>query len=98
MAYDITLTHHERHDGAGYPKGLRGTGIPLAGRIVALADVYDALISRRVYKTALAHDVASGIIKKESGTQFDPVIVDAFTANEENFAAVGEQLEALATL
>jgi len=62
MAQDIVLTHHEWYDGSGYPTGLKGEAVPLSGRIVALADVYDALISKRVYKEAFAHDVAQSII------------------------------------
>jgi putative two-component system response regulator len=91
MARDIALTHHERFDGSGYPNGLRGEDIPLAGRIVAVADVYDALTSRRVYKPAMAHDVAIAMIREESGTQFDPDVVDALLANEPKFQAVRDR-------
>jgi putative two-component system response regulator len=85
MARDIAATHHERFDGTGYPSGVSGLDIPLCGRIVALADVYDALTSRRCYKSALAHDVAKAIILKESGAHFDPDVVDAFKAAEPQF-------------
>lgn len=88
MARDIAMMHHERFDGSGYPTGLMGDKIPLCGRITALADVYDALTSRRVYKEAFAHTVARNIIVEESGSHFDPVIVDAFTASEEQFKAI----------
>ncbi len=85
MARDIAATHHERFDGTGYPAGLAGADIPLSGRIVALADVYDALTSKRVYKRAFPHDIARSIILQESGTHFDPVIVEAFLATEGEF-------------
>lgn len=78
MARDIALAHHERYDGAGYPRGLRGDAIPLAARIVALVDVYDALTSSRCYKDAWAHEEAVRLIERESGGQFDPRIVRAF--------------------
>jgi len=88
MARDIALTHHERFDGSGYPAGLKGTEIPLCGRIVALADVYDALTSHRIYKSAFPHDVARSIIIQGSNSHFDPDIVDAFVQNEEAFVAI----------
>jgi len=88
MARDIAATHHERFDGTGYPNGLKGDGIPLCGRIVSLADVYDALTSRRVYKAASTHDVARGIIVRESGKQFDPAIVEGFLAIESKFESI----------
>jgi putative two-component system response regulator len=92
MARDIAMTHHERYDGAGYPRGLQGEAIPLCGRIVALADVYDALTSKRVYKPAFDHAKARGIILDGSGTQFDPEIVRAFVAREEEFQSVARQM------
>lgn len=82
MAYEIALTHHEKYDGSGYPNGLRGEEIPLAGRIMAVADVYDALTTKRVYKSAFSHQIAREIIVKDSGTHFDPVVVDAFIDTE----------------
>jgi putative two-component system response regulator len=91
MARNIALTHHERHDGTGYPAGLKGDEIPLCGRIVALADVYDALTSKRVYKAAFAHDVAKGIIVRDVGTHFAPEMVDAFLSAESAFLAVRER-------
>jgi putative two-component system response regulator len=91
MARDIAVTHHERYDGTGYPAGLAGKEIPLCGRIVALADVYDALTSKRVYKDAFSHKQARKLILTGSGTQFDPDIVDAFLAVESQFLAVREQ-------
>ncbi len=91
MRRDIAATHHERYDGAGYPAKLVGDAIPLCGRIVALADVYDALTSRRVYKAAFAHEIARSMIVAESGSQFDPLIVQAFVETEERFAAIRQR-------
>jgi len=88
MARDIALSHHERFDGSGYPAGLAGSEIPVAARIVALADVYDALTSKRVYKPAFTTEVARNMILGEAGKHFDPVIVEAFIRNEEDFLAV----------
>ena len=88
IARDIALTHHEQWDGTGYPNGLRGEDIPLCGRIVALADVYDALVSKRVYKAAFTHDVARAMILEDAGKHFDPDIVEAFAKNEEKFIQV----------
>ncbi len=88
LATDIALTHHERFDGSGYPRGLVGRDIPLCGRIVALADVYDALTSKRVYKRAFTHDIARSMILEESGKHFDPNIVKAFIHCEEQFLNV----------
>jgi putative two-component system response regulator len=87
MARNIAATHHERYDGTGYPAGLRGDAIPLCGRIVALADVYDALTTKRVYKQAFEHEVARSIIVESSGTHFDPRIVEAFLTVENEFIA-----------
>jgi len=87
IARDIVLTHHERYDGSGYPNGLRGDAIPLCGRIAAIADVYDALTSKRVYKEAVSHDIARSIVVADRGKHFDPRLVDAFLAREEEIAA-----------
>ena len=76
----IALTHHEEWDGSGYPRGLQGTEIPLAGRIVAIADVFDALTSKRPYKTPHSVDESLSTIMEKSGTHFDPDVVDAFFA------------------
>lgn len=92
MARDIAWTHHERYDGGGYPRGLSGRNIPLCGRIVALADVYDALTSKRVYKEAYSHGVARSVICEGLGTHFDPVIVDAFLSREHDFMRLKEAL------
>jgi putative two-component system response regulator len=88
MARDVALTHHEHYDGTGYPQGLKGEEIPLCGRIVALADAYDALTSHRVYKSAYTHGAARAILVEGSGKHFDPDIVEAFLANEGMFVAV----------
>jgi len=85
MARDIARSHHERFDGTGYPEGCAGEDIPLCGRILALADVYDALTSKRVYKKAYSHDVARSVILDESGSHFDPAVVEAFVNNELEF-------------
>ena len=77
-ARDIARTHHEKWNGKGYPKGLTGEEIPLSGRIMAVADVYDALICKRVYKPAFPHEKAVAIITEDRGTHFDPHVVDAF--------------------
>lgn len=78
MARQIALTHHEHWDGRGYPDGLQGEEIPLWGRIVAVADAYDAMVSDRPYRPALSHEQAVDILRAERGRQFDPTVVDAF--------------------
>ncbi len=83
MAADIARYHHEWWDGSGYPIGLKGNTIPLPARICALADVYDALATKRVYKEAIPHDKAVTIILEGSGTQFDPLVIEAFTQREQ---------------
>ncbi|MHB1033308.1 MAG: response regulator [Pirellulales bacterium] len=94
MARDIARSHHERFDGGGYPDGLAGENIPLCGRIVALADVYDALTTKRVYKPAFSHEKARAIILDGMGSHFDGDIVDAFVANEKRFVAIREEFAA----
>ncbi len=81
LAEQIALSHHERWDGQGYPNGLSGKDIPLAGRIVALADVFDALTSKRPYKETFPLEVALDIMKKERGQHFDPDVLDIFLTN-----------------
>ena len=88
MGRDIAAAHHERFDGNGYPHQLAGDNIPLAARIVAVADVYDALTTKRVYKPAYSHDVAQAIIEKSSGAQFDARIVQAFIRCESQFTHI----------
>ena len=80
LAHEIALTHHEKFDGSGYPKGLSGDQIPLSGRIVAITDVFDALTSNRPYKTAWAIDQALDLLTAEKGRHFDPELVDLFLA------------------
>ncbi len=92
MARDIAAGHHERFDGNGYPDGIAGENIPLAARIVALADVYDALTTRRVYKPAMSHEKARDIILAERGGQFDPDVTDAFAVCEAEFRRTRESL------
>ena len=77
-AIEIAGTHHERYDGSGYPFGIKGTMIPLSGRLMAIVDVYDAITSKRVYKPAFDHNYALNIINNESGHHFDPELVSAF--------------------
>ncbi|MDI3323270.1 HD domain-containing protein [Pontibacterium granulatum] len=84
-AREISLTHHEKWDGRGYPKGLKGEEIPISGRLMALADVYDALTTKRVYKPAFPHEKARAIIVEGRGSHFDPAVVDAFLALEQTF-------------
>jgi response regulator RpfG family c-di-GMP phosphodiesterase len=90
MAKEIVYTHHERWDGTGYPQGLRGPQIPVAGRLMALVDVYDALVSKRVYRPALPPDEAIEIIAQGKGTQFDPAVVDAFLQVASAFRRVAD--------
>ncbi|KGE71691.1 response regulator [Spirochaeta lutea] len=84
-AREIVYTHHEKWDGTGYPQGLSGEDIPLAGRIMAIADVYDALISKRVYKQPFPHSLAVQTILDGSGTHFDPTLVQVFQGLTETF-------------
>ncbi len=91
MARDIVLCHQERWDGSGYPNGLMKTRIPLVARIVAIADVYDALASRRVYKPALPHEECVEIISAEAGRQFDPDIVEVFLKVEKRFHEINRR-------
>lgn len=88
MARDIAESHHERPDGAGYPKGLAGDEIPLCARIFSVADVYDALVSKRVYKEAFSHERARQIIIEGVDTQFDSGVVEAFARCEERFREI----------
>ncbi|MFZ4539050.1 HD domain-containing phosphohydrolase [Propionivibrio sp.] len=101
-AMEIALSHQEKWDGSGYPEGLAGDAIPLSARLMAVADVYDALISLRVYKAAMTHEQAAAIIIAGRGQHFDPDITDAFIALQPEFRAIAsrfaekdEQLEIL---
>ena len=85
VAKDMACCHHERWDGTGYPLCLAGDAIPVPGRLMALADVYDAIISQRIYKSASTHEQACSAIVKGRGTQFDPDVVDAFIDIAEEF-------------
>ncbi len=92
MGISIARSHHERWDGTGYPDGLKGEEIPLAARIMAIADVYDALRSNRCYKGPFSRDRSRGIIESGSGAQFDPALVKAFLALEEEFDRIGREM------
>ncbi len=89
----IALTHHEKWDGSGYPNGLKQEEIPLAGRIAAIADVYDALVSERPYKKAWTHEEAIEEIKTSSGTHFDPKIVDVFLSLSNKILQIKDQYQ-----
>jgi len=91
MARDIARSHHEWFNGRGYPDGLAGDDIPLCGQIVCLADVYDALTTKRVYKPAFSHERAREMILDETGTHFNPDIVQAFLKNEDLFMEIHEE-------
>lgn len=87
----IALTHHEKWDGSGYPKGLKGKKIPLAGRIVAIGDVFDALTSKRPYKEPFSLEKSYGIIRESRGSHFDPDVADAFFAVENEILSIKEK-------
>ena len=89
----IAGTHHEKWDGSGYPEGLKGESIPLEGRLMAIADVYDALISERPYKKALKHEEACRIIEESSGTHFDPTLVEVFRKVEADFSNISQKVQ-----
>jgi putative two-component system response regulator len=88
IAKEIAYGHQEKWDGSGYPEGVSGDDIPLSARLMAVADVYDALISRRVYKEGMPHEKAVGIIQEGAGSHFDPDIVDAFIAIQDEFRSI----------
>lgn len=94
IAASFAGTHHERWDGTGYPNGLKGFEIPISGRMMAIVDVYDALISERPYKKPLTHDSAKEIIIKDRGTHFDPLLVDAFERVSETFRKIATDNQA----
>ncbi len=91
MASNIITYHHERYDGFGYPKQLNGEKIPIEARIMSLADVYDALVSKRVYKQPFSYEEAIGIIREGAGTQFDPDITKIMLENRNNFEEIHQQ-------
>ncbi len=88
LGKEIAYYHHEKWDGTGYPEGLKGEEIPLSARVVAIADVYDALTTKRFYKEAFTHEKSREIIIGLKGSHFDPDVVDAFIANEKNFSRI----------
>jgi HD-GYP domain-containing protein (c-di-GMP phosphodiesterase class II) len=88
IAREFALTHQEKWDGTGYPQGLAGDQIPIAGRLMAVADVYDALVSRRKYKEPLSHERAASILADGRGTHFDPDVLDVFLAHQERFKEI----------
>lgn len=91
LAKEIAYSHQEKWDGSGYPEGLAGDDIPISARLMAVADVYDALISRRVYKLGMPHEQAVDIIRQGRGSHFDPDICDAFLSATEQFAVIAER-------
>ncbi len=91
IAREIAWSHHEKWDGTGYPRGLSGNDIPIAGRLMAVADVYDALICKRIYKPAFSHETAVSTIKDGSGAHFDPEIVDVFLEISEQFREIARK-------
>jgi len=95
IAIQLAISHHEKWDGTGYPHGLSGDSIPLSGRIMALADVYDALRSKRVYKEAFPHEKCVQIIREARGKHFDPEVVDAFLKRECKFKEVSDNIQEL---
>jgi putative two-component system response regulator len=90
-AREIAYSHQEKYDGSGYPQGLVGDDIPMSARLMAVADVYDALISKRVYKPAFTHETAMEMIRLGSGEHFDPDVVDAMLTVEEEFMSIAER-------
>ncbi|MBF0473662.1 MAG: HD domain-containing protein, partial [Nitrospirae bacterium] len=88
LACEVALSHHEKWDGSGYPYGLKGEDIPISGRIMAIADVYDALISKRVYKSPMPHKKAVDIIVEGRGSHFDPYMIDTFLEIEDDFRTI----------
>lgn len=96
-AREIAHHHHENWDGSGYPDGLAGETIPLSARLMAVADVYDALISKRCYKSAMSHDDAFALILEQCGRKFDPVIIDMFQQCSDQFASIARQFSDHAT-
>jgi putative two-component system response regulator len=93
VAKEIALSHQEKWDGSGYPEGLAGEAIPLSARLMAVADVYDALISRQVYKAPMSHEQAAAIIVAGAGQHFDPDISDAFVALEQQFRTISTRFD-----
>ncbi len=93
IAREIASAHHEKWDGSGYPQGLKGDQIPISARLMALGDVYDALISRRIYKRPYTHEEAAAHIVQGSGAHFDPDVVEAFRAIQDEFRSIAEKYQ-----
>jgi putative two-component system response regulator len=93
VARQIAFCHHEKWDGSGYPHGLAGEAIPLPARLMAVADVYDALISRRIYKEPFSHDRAVTMIEAGNGSHFDPTVVSAFLSEAETFRVIAQRFQ-----
>jgi len=93
LAREIAYGHHERWDGKGYPQGIAGEAIPLPARLMSIADVYDALTSRRVYKPALPHEEVANMIRQGRGGQFDPDVVDAFFQLQDEFLEIAQRFQ-----
>lgn len=93
VAYEVAMYHHERYNGSGYPEGLVGEDIPIAARIVALADMYDAMTSERCYKKAFRHEEVKKIIVRERGEHLDPKLVDSFLAQEDLWLAIRDRFK-----
>ena len=91
VSKEIAYSHQEKWDGSGYPQGLAGDAIPVSARLMAVADLYDALISKRVYKPAFSHDQACSTIVRGKGTHFDPDMVDAFVDIAEDFRSIAQK-------
>ena len=91
IAKEIVYSHHERWDGEGYPQRLSGEEIPIAARLMAIADVYDAIISRRIYKEPVPHAQAVEIIRVEKGQHFDPDITEAFLSVQDDFKEIADR-------
>ncbi len=95
VAREITISHHEKWDGSGYPYGLKGPDIPISGRLMAITDVYDALVSKRVYKNSMSHEEAVQIITEGDGrtmpNHFDPAVLGAFIELNSQFRVIAEK-------